>query len=87
MTLISGDPPILHSYLVESCCFTSLEESNFLINLGGSGKPKRGDYALNCTDSLNKQGNMDRNVKLWGLKQIFQFCNCNEIFLDYFKLV
>lgn len=47
MTLISGDPPILHSYVVESCCFTSFEESSFLINLGGSGKPKRGDGALN----------------------------------------
>lgn len=62
VTLISGDPPILHSYLVESCCFTSLEESNFLINLGGSGKPKRGDDALNCTDSLNKQGNMEQKL-------------------------
>lgn len=58
MTLISGDPPTLHSYLVESCCFTSLEESSFLINLGGSGKPKMGDDALNCADSLKKQVNM-----------------------------
>lgn len=58
MTLISGDPPILHSYVVESCCFTSLEESSFLINLGGSGKPKGEDDVLNCTDSFNKQGNM-----------------------------
>lgn len=56
--LISGDPPTLHSYLVESCCFTSLEESSFLINLGGSGKPKIGDDALKCTDSLDDEENM-----------------------------
>lgn len=58
VTLISGDPPILHSYVVESCCFTSFEESSFLINLGGSGKPKRRDDALNYTNCLNMQGDV-----------------------------
>lgn len=38
--LISGDPLILHSQRTESPCFITLADSNFLINFGGSIKPK-----------------------------------------------
>lgn len=71
MTLISGDPPILHSYLVESCCFTSLEESSFLINLGGSGKPK---VKMMFETVLNLWINREicnRKCKVWGFMKRF----------------